>query len=209
MSDFCSPPGSSVHEIPQARILEWVAIPFSRGSSPPRDQTWVSRIAGRFFTIWATRETKLAKCKDNTVESLEHGAGLCHFLTIVTLGKNSLFLYFFIFKIGVIVVKTSWYCREDYVIRPHRAHCHSSWDSRTGRKHHLGNCQKCRLSGLIPDPQNQNLHPRKIPRGVLCAHSAWCLAWHKHVSASLHSDFVVWKKQTHMISCCMCDRNPK
>ena len=37
----CSPPGSSVHEILQARILEWVAIPFSRGSSQPRDQTWV------------------------------------------------------------------------------------------------------------------------------------------------------------------------
>ena len=51
----CSPPGSSVHEILQARILEWVAIPFSRGSSWPRDQIWVSCIAGRFFTIWATR----------------------------------------------------------------------------------------------------------------------------------------------------------
>jgi len=47
----CSPPGSSVHAILQARILEWVAIPFSRGSSPPRDQTQVSRIANRFFTI--------------------------------------------------------------------------------------------------------------------------------------------------------------
>ena len=52
----CSPPGSSVHGILQARILEWVAIPFSRGSSWPRDQTPVSYIAGRFFTIWATRE---------------------------------------------------------------------------------------------------------------------------------------------------------
>ena len=47
----CSPPGSSVHGILQERILEWVAIPFSRGSSWPRDQTWVSCIAGRFFTI--------------------------------------------------------------------------------------------------------------------------------------------------------------
>ena len=46
-----SPPGSSVHGILQARILEWVAIPFSRGSSQPRDQTWVSCIAGRFFTV--------------------------------------------------------------------------------------------------------------------------------------------------------------
>ena len=41
-----SPPGSSVHETVQGRILEWVAIPFSRGSSWPRDWTWVSCIAG-------------------------------------------------------------------------------------------------------------------------------------------------------------------
>ena len=46
-----SPPGSSVHGILQARILEWVAIPFSRGSSQPRDLTLVSYIAGRFFTV--------------------------------------------------------------------------------------------------------------------------------------------------------------
>ena len=53
-----SPPGSSVHEILQARILEWVAISSSRGSSPPRDGTQVSCPAGKFFTIWATRETQ-------------------------------------------------------------------------------------------------------------------------------------------------------
>ena len=51
----CSWSGSSVHGISQARIVEWVAIPFSRGFSQPRDQTWVSSTAGRFFTIWATR----------------------------------------------------------------------------------------------------------------------------------------------------------
>ena len=51
-----SPPGSSVPGILQARILEWVAIPFSKGSSQPRDRTWVSLNAGRFFTNWATRE---------------------------------------------------------------------------------------------------------------------------------------------------------
>ena len=51
----CSPPGSSVHGILQARILEWVVIPFSRASSWPRDLTRVFHIAGRFFTIWATR----------------------------------------------------------------------------------------------------------------------------------------------------------
>ena len=51
----CSPV-SSVHGILQARILEWVAIPCSRGSSQPRDQTQVSPIAGRCVTTWATRE---------------------------------------------------------------------------------------------------------------------------------------------------------
>ena len=50
-----SPPGSSVHGILQARILEWVAISFM-GSSRSRDRTQVSCVAGRFFTIWATRE---------------------------------------------------------------------------------------------------------------------------------------------------------
>ena len=52
----CSLPGSSVHGILQARILKWVAISFSRGSSQLRDQTQVSCIVGRHFTIWATRE---------------------------------------------------------------------------------------------------------------------------------------------------------
>ena len=52
----CSLPGSSVHGILQARILEWVAISFSRGSSWPRDGTQVSCITGRCFTLWATRE---------------------------------------------------------------------------------------------------------------------------------------------------------
>ena len=46
----CSLPGSSAHGVLQARILDWVAIPFSRGSSQPRDQTQVSHIAGGFFT---------------------------------------------------------------------------------------------------------------------------------------------------------------
>ena len=46
----------TVYGILQARILEWVAIPFSRGSSQPRDQTQASHIAGGFFTSWATRE---------------------------------------------------------------------------------------------------------------------------------------------------------
>ena len=55
---LCDPTDYTVHGILQARILEWVAFPFSRGSSQPRDQTQVSHIAGRFFTSWATREAQ-------------------------------------------------------------------------------------------------------------------------------------------------------
>ena len=54
----CSPPDSTVHGISQARVLEWVAFPFSRGLSQPRDQTQVSCIAGRFFSIWASSEAQ-------------------------------------------------------------------------------------------------------------------------------------------------------
>ena len=50
----CGPPGSSVRGILHATILEWIAIPFSRGSSQSRNRTWVSCIAGRFFSVWAT-----------------------------------------------------------------------------------------------------------------------------------------------------------
>ena len=52
----CSPPGSSIHGVLQARILEWVSIPFCRGSFQPRDWTRIACIAGRLYTIWATRE---------------------------------------------------------------------------------------------------------------------------------------------------------
>ena len=67
----CSPPVSSVHEILQARILEWVAIPFSRRSSRPRDQTEVSCVAGRFFTISTTREALHMKPMSKQVRKAE------------------------------------------------------------------------------------------------------------------------------------------
>ena len=59
VTQLCSilwdPMDYTVHEILQARILEWIAYPFSRESSQPRDRTLVSCIAGGFFTSWATR----------------------------------------------------------------------------------------------------------------------------------------------------------
>ena len=58
ISKFCYFMDYTVHGIPQARILEWVAFPFSRGSSQPRDQTQVYSMAGGFFPSWATREAQ-------------------------------------------------------------------------------------------------------------------------------------------------------
>ena len=63
----CSPPGSSVRGILQAKILWCVAIPFYRGSFWPRDRTQVSHIAGRFFTDWVTREAHF--CKHNVTSN--------------------------------------------------------------------------------------------------------------------------------------------
>ena len=58
-STLCDPMNYTVHGILQARILEWVAIPFSMGFSQPRDLTLVSRIAGGFFNSWDTREAPI------------------------------------------------------------------------------------------------------------------------------------------------------
>ena len=66
----CSLPGSSVHGIFQARILEWIATSFSRGSSQPRDWTQVSHTAGRLFTVWATRKAIPAIWPNNSPRNL-------------------------------------------------------------------------------------------------------------------------------------------
>ena len=70
----CSLPGSSVHGILQARILEWVAILFSRGSSWSRNQTQISCIAGGFFSIWTIRE---AHCRFKGCPSWKRPSRLC------------------------------------------------------------------------------------------------------------------------------------
>ena len=64
----CSLPDSSICGIFQARVLEWAAISFSRGSSRPRDRTQVPQIVGQCFTIWATREVPgVPEEKENSV----------------------------------------------------------------------------------------------------------------------------------------------
>ena len=71
---LCNPmdyslPGFSVHGILQARIVEWVAVPSSRGSSWPRDWTQVSCIAGRFFTSWAINVNASSLMKDDFIST--------------------------------------------------------------------------------------------------------------------------------------------
>ena len=70
VAQSCPTRRSSVHRILLERIPEWVAIPFSQGSSWPRDQTPVSCVAGRFFTIWATREAPRVKGDCGITEQL-------------------------------------------------------------------------------------------------------------------------------------------
>ena len=82
----CSLSGSSIHGIFQARVLEWIAISFSRGSSRPRNWTWVSRIAGRCFTVWATRAPVYLQGKFLKVELLGWRVCIYNFLTSLPVG---------------------------------------------------------------------------------------------------------------------------
>ena len=86
----CNLTGFSVHGILQARILQWVAIPFSRGSSQHRNQTQVSFIAGRFFTVWTTREAQLGLYSPRNSPGQNTGVGNCSLLQGIfpTQGSN-------------------------------------------------------------------------------------------------------------------------
>ena len=72
-----SPPGTSIHGILQARILDWVAIAFCGGLFWLRDQTWVTCIAGRFFVVWATKilQAKLQQYMNWELPDIQAGFG--------------------------------------------------------------------------------------------------------------------------------------
>ena len=93
----CSLPGSSVHEIFQTRVLEWVAIFFSRGSSKPRDRTRISCTAGRCFTIWATREPNIYVCVCVCVYIYTH-IYTCIYIYIFTIVQKNTWIPFKILK---------------------------------------------------------------------------------------------------------------
>ena len=100
-----SPPSSSVHGILQAGILEWATIPFSRGPSQPRDQAQVSLLAGRFFTIWATREACGRDQMGQKLGSESHQLSEPHFLICKMQLKN-----------------VKWYVRPNVLFRPPSIH---------------------------------------------------------------------------------------
>ena len=82
----CSLPGSSVRGIIQARVLEWVAVSFSRRSSQSRDRTWVSRVAGRRFTIWATKYCQTlfrSVCTNSDLPLGMHESSMCSMVLIL------------------------------------------------------------------------------------------------------------------------------
>ena len=102
--------GSSVHGILQVRTWKWAAFSFSRGSSQPRDQTCVSCTAGRFLTIWATRET----CLHSYSHSMLISSGQSKDFLFVGWGDGGLFLSCYSTKLGnkpnlltLVVVKES------------------------------------------------------------------------------------------------------
>ena len=112
----CSPRGSSVHGILQAKIREWVAVPFSRGFSQPRNQTWISCIAGRLFTNWATRETP--PCTVGDAKSSESN--------VRNNGGSSFFFFFFLETLNK--VDTIWRRRNVWAKSGHLWHS-GTWAS--------------------------------------------------------------------------------
>ena len=101
-----SPPGFSVHGILQARILEWTAMPSSRGPSWPRSRTWISCIAGGLFTIWATRQAQILtgvslKNTNRNMGWLSHNK--CHFRV-----KHLYKCYYFTYISSIIFIMPLW-----------------------------------------------------------------------------------------------------
>ena len=87
----CTPPGSSLHGILQARVLERGAISFSKGSSRPRDQNRVSHIPGRRFNLWATREAP--GCENWTYEESWAPKNWCFWTVVLEKTLESLLDY--------------------------------------------------------------------------------------------------------------------
>ena len=135
----CSLPGFSVHGILQARIPEWVAISFSRGSSWPRDRSWVSCITGRYFTVWALKSYSIPETLLST-------------LTILLLIHTTLLM------VSVLLIIYSW--ENQHTERWVPLFC-------LGKETMGGGARIWLLVGLIPDPQlSMTLHSHLSEEGI-------------------------------------------
>ena len=117
-----SPPTSSVPGISRARILEWVAITFSRGSSQPKDQTWLSYITGRFFTISATNY-----CTNDPVQGYRQNTSNSVFNSM----RNKMSI--FITKKLIHIILPSLVCELNGYYNPH-AYGSYTWVAQAMRK---------------------------------------------------------------------------
>ena len=159
----CSPPGSSVHGIFQARMLEWVAISFSRGSSRLRDWIPISCLACGFFTIWDIREalSKMATC--TSVD----GGTRC-FWEVVAIGRSPWLHHVGESREGLASYKgrslvcclVQWFCRERSGMKANDV-CISSVVLDQQHQHHL------RSFVSIPHPLGQNLPFNKLSGWVM------------------------------------------
>ena len=113
------PLGSSVLGILQARMLEWVAMPFSRGSSHPRDRTQASFIAGRFFTVWTTREARTSVCMPPNLcvlfKSFQNGVFFCG-LSAMALMKRWYVIHMHLVKMPKFMAYSQFAVRAGFLL---------------------------------------------------------------------------------------------
>ena len=150
-------PGSSIHRILQARILEWVSIPFSRGSSWPRDWTWVSCIGSTFFTIWST------------TQMVQLSGPLVQFQINCSISNQLAYFYIFVTKAACFLVSKCLLVSLDYS---------NQWPQLSGLKQLKWNLWQF----LEPAFQNQGVNramlPPKAPEvNPTLPLSLWCLEW--------------------------------
>ena len=125
---LCDPIDCTVHRILQARIPERVAVPFSRGSSQPRDRTQVSHTGGRLFTSWATREAQIVLIVDWSTQAVVTGS---------TLSNGGSFIYFSLVHLLIFICpsRPTLQILTDSILCPKRqsyAHsCLAIWPSIT------------------------------------------------------------------------------
>ena len=137
----CSPSGSSVYSILQARILKWVAIPFSRVSSQPRDQIQIAKVAGRFFTVWSREALRksniMPKTKKSTSATLTMLKPLTGWITTNCKIPKEMRI-----PVHLNCLLRNLYAGQEATVRTG----HGKW---TGTKLKKGVCQGCKLSPCL------------------------------------------------------------